>query len=80
MRFLPTLGVQAPHYLRLPPSSNGRAEQAVKITKRLLENNTGPNAELNTDKVVCALLQQKNTPDRDCGLSPAETFRVAISG
>ena len=54
------------------PQSNGRAELAVKITKRLLENNTGPNGELNTDKVVCALLQQRNTPDRDCGLSPAE--------
>jgi ribosomal protein L44E len=54
------------------PQSNGRAELAVKITKRLLENNTGPTGELNTDKVVCALLQQRNTPDRDCGLSPAE--------
>jgi len=54
------------------PQSNGRAELAVKITKRLLENNTGPNGELNTDKFVCALLQQRNTPDRDCGLSPAE--------
>ena len=44
----------------------------MKATKRLLENNTGSNGELNTDKVVCALLQQRNTPDRDCGLSPAE--------
>ena len=57
------------------PQSNGRAELAVKITKRLLENNTGPNGELNTDKVVCALLTttKKHTrQDRDCGLSPAE--------
>ena len=54
------------------PQSNGRAELAVKATKRLLEDNTGTNGELNTDKVVCALLQQRNTPDRDCGLSPAE--------
>ena len=27
---------------------------------------------MNTDKVVCALLQHRNTPDRDCSLSPAE--------
>ena len=44
------------------PQSNGRAELAVKATKRLLEDNVGPNGELNSDKVVCALLQQRNTP------------------
>ena len=54
------------------PQSNGRAELAVKATKRLLEDNIGPNGDLNTDKVVCALLQHRNTPDRDCSLSPAE--------
>ena len=54
------------------PQSNGRAELAVKSTKRLLEDNVGPNGELNTDKVLCALLQQRNTPDRDCLLSPAD--------
>ena len=54
------------------PQSNGRAELAVKTTKRLLEDNIGQNGELNTDKVVCALLQQRNTPDRDCQLSPAQ--------
>jgi len=54
------------------PQSNGRAELAVKATKRLLEDNIGPNGELDTDRVVCALLQQRNTPDRDCSLSPAQ--------
>ena len=54
------------------PQSNGRAELAVKATKRLLEDNVGPDGELNTDKVVCALLQHRNTLDRDCLLSPAE--------
>ena len=54
------------------PQSNGRAELAVKATKRLLEDNIGSNGELNTDRVVCALLQQRNTPDRDCLLSPAQ--------
>ena len=54
------------------PQSNGRAEVAVKLTKRLLEENVGINGNLNTDKVVCALLQQRNTPDKDCQLSPAQ--------
>ena len=52
--------------------SNGRAEVAVKSIKRLLEDNVGPSGDLNTDKVVCALLQYRNTPDRDCHLSPAQ--------
>ena len=56
------------------PQSNGRAEVAVKLTKRLLEDNIGPNGTLNTDKVVRALLQQRNTPDKDCQLSPAEVI------
>ena len=56
------------------PQSNGRAEVAVKSTKRLLEDNIGPSGDLNTDDVVCAHLQQRNTPDRDCALSPAEVL------
>ena len=56
------------------PKSNGRAELAVKSTKRLLEDNIGPDGELNTDKVVQALLMKRNTPDPDCRLSPAEVI------
>ncbi len=56
------------------PQSNGRAEVAVRITKRLLEDNMAENGSLNTDKMVRALLQQRNTPDRDCRLSPAEVL------
>ena len=54
------------------PQSNGRAEVAVKSMKRLLEKNIGPDGNLNSDKVVRALLQVRNTPDRHCKLSPAE--------
>ena len=54
------------------PQSNGRAEVTVKLTIRFLEDNIGPNGTLNTDKVVRELLQQRNTPDKDCQLSPAE--------
>ena len=56
------------------PQSNGRAEVAVKVTKRLLEDNIGEDGSLNNDKMVRALLQQRNTPDRDCKLSPAEVL------
>ena len=52
--------------------SNGRAELAVKATKRLLRENTGPDGSLNTDAMVKALLMKRNTPDPDCKLSPAE--------
>ena len=54
------------------PQSNGRAEVAVKLIKRLLEDNMREDGSLDTDKIVRALLQQRNTPDRDCELSPAE--------
>ena len=54
------------------PQGNGRAEVAVKTTKRLLEDNVGLDGKLQTDSLVRALLQMRNTPDRDCRLSPAE--------
>ena len=54
------------------PVSNGRAELAVKASKRLLMENVGSNGELNNDKMVQALLTQRNTPDPGCKLSPAQ--------
>ena len=56
------------------PQSNGRTEVAVRITKRLLEDNVGPDGSIDNDKMVRALLQLQNTPDRDCNLSPAEVL------
>ena len=52
--------------------SNGRAEVAVKAMNRLVEENMGINSSLDNDKIVRALLQQRNTPDNVCKLSPAE--------
>ena len=51
--------------------SNCRAEVAVKSMKRLLAGKTGPTGTLNSDAFLRALLQYRNTPDRDTKLSPA---------
>lgn len=56
------------------PSSNGRAEVAVKGAKRLLMSNISANGSLDTDKMVRALLMLRNTPDTACKLSPAEVI------
>jgi hypothetical protein len=54
------------------PQSNGRAEVAVKATKRLMRSNVNPNGTLDSDRFLRALLQQRNTPDPDCNVSPAQ--------
>ena len=54
------------------PQSNGRPELAVKTAKRLIMSNCGPRGSLNTDNVVHAILQYRNTPIQGIGLSPAQ--------
>ena len=54
------------------PSSNGRAELAVKTAKRLLMDNVGANGKLDNDSMVRALLMHRNTPDPGCKLSPSQ--------
>ena len=52
--------------------SNGQAELAVKSMKRLIRGNTGIKGKLNTDNLVKALLQYRNTPLKGCSKSPAQ--------
>ena len=52
--------------------SNGRAELGVKAGKRIVRGNTNPRGGLNNDDAVKAILQYRNTPLQDCGLSPAQ--------
>ena len=54
------------------PHSNCRAELAVKTGKRLLRDNVGPGATLNTDRFMRAVMQFRNTPMQDCRRSPAQ--------
>ena len=72
--FLQRWGVNHRKSSAYNPRSNGRAEVAVKAMKRLLRDNIGPSGELDTEKYVRAVLQFRNTPDPDSGLSPAQVL------
>ena len=54
------------------PHGNCRAEVAVKTAKRLLRAHISPTGTLDTVEITKALLQYRNTPDRDTGISPAQ--------
>ena len=56
------------------PHSNQRAELGVKSMKRLIRDNTSGDGSLDNDKFLRALLQYRNTPDRDTGFSPAQVI------
>ena len=45
------------------PSSNSRAELAVKAAKRFLMDNISPSGSLDNDGIIRALLVHRNTPD-----------------
>ena len=71
-KFLEDWGVRhrisSAHY----PQSNGRAEVGVKAAKRIIYDNTAADGSLNSDKATRAMLQYRNTPQKDIGLSPAQ--------
>ena len=71
-QFLRTWGVTHRVSSAYHPHANLRAETAVKSMKRLITNNSGRSGTLNTDKLAAALLNYRNTPDRDTNLSPAQ--------
>ena len=54
------------------PHSNQKAERSVGAAKRLLRDVVRPSGELDTASLIKGLLQLRNTPDQDTGLSPAQ--------
>ena len=70
--FLKAWGVRYRQSSAYYAQSNGRAELAVKVSKRILLDNVGPAGDINNDKVTRALLQHRNTPLQEIGLSPAQ--------
>ena len=70
--FLQRWGVSIRQSAAYNPQSNGRAELAVKSTKRLIEDNVGTDGQLDTERFLRALLIKRNTPDPSTKLSPAE--------
>ena len=54
--------------------SNQRAELGVKSMKRLIRDNTCGYGSLEGNRFLQALMQYRNTPDRDTGLSPAQVI------
>ena len=71
-QFLRTYDVRHRQSSAYHPQSNGRAEVTVKSMKRLLSDNIDQSGKLNTDAITRAMLQIRNTPERDSGLSPAQ--------
>ena len=53
------------------PRANTRAELGVKSMKRLLRDNTTASGSLSCDKFSRAVLEYRNTPCRDTGVSPS---------
>eukprot|EP00111_Clytia_hemisphaerica_P024151 TCONS_00071197-protein len=70
--FLKTWGIRHRISSAYFPQSNGRAESAVKVMKRILATNFSPSGSLNTDGLTKALLLHRNTPPPDMGVSPSE--------
>ena len=54
------------------PQSNGRAELAVKMAKRIIANCTHPSGTLDTDAASKAIMQYRNTPLTTVGKSPSQ--------
>ena len=72
--FLKTWGIKHRQSSAYNSQSNGRAEVTVKAMKRLLRDNIDHHGKLNTDAVTRAMLQLRNTPETDSGLSPAQVL------
>ena len=54
------------------PKSNLRAESAVKSAKRIVLDNSKSDGSPDLDRIARAIMQHRNTPDTEYGISPAQ--------
>ena len=54
------------------PHANQKAERSVGAAKRLLRDVVRPSGDIDTTSLIKGLLQLRNTPNQDTGLSPAQ--------
>ena len=71
-RFLERWDIQPRLSAAYYAQSNGRAELAVKVARRIILGNSEANGDVNNELVARALLQHRNTPLQGIGLSPAQ--------
>ena len=70
--FLKSWGIQHRTSSSYFPKSNLRAESAVKSAKRIVLDNSKSDGSPDMDRIARALMQHRNTPDSEYGLSPAQ--------
>ena len=70
--FLKAWGIQHRTSSSYFPKSNLRGESAVKSAKRIVLDNSRSDGSPDLDKISRALMQHRNTPDSEYGISPAQ--------
>ena len=70
--FLKSWGIEHRTSSAYFPKSNLRAESAVKSAKRVVLDNSNLDGSPDLDRISRAIMQHRNTPDSEYGLSPAQ--------
>ena len=70
--FLKKLGIHHRYSSVGFPHGNQKAERSVGAAKRLIKDAVTLSGELDTIAIIKGMLQLRNTPDPDTGLSPAQ--------
>ena len=70
--FLKSWGIEHRTSSAYFPKSNLRSESAVKSAKRIVLDNSKLDGSPDMDKIARALMQHRNTPDSEYGISPSQ--------